>query len=174
MFGARSSLSSRCPARALSYRPVFGDDPLSEDGRRLEPSDDEVDAKRQLPGDFRHGRDGRRPGAVLVGAEQDCGRRRKEQGPADETQHCHAPWHEAGLVHQIAEQQPGSEAGTEGGAEQERPVMDDDQRPSGEDQRGAICCARSPNARARGTTERTLTMPMTMTMTVDSRVRLAT
>jgi hypothetical protein len=52
----------------------------SKDRRGLEPLDDEVNAKRRLPSDFRKCQEERRPGAVFVVSEQDCGRRSEDEG----------------------------------------------------------------------------------------------
>src|SRR4051812_29342653 len=41
-------------------------------------------------------------------------------------------------VHQVAQHQPVAEAGEEAGPEQERPVVDGDQRPAGDEEGGAV------------------------------------
>jgi hypothetical protein len=70
------------------------------------------------------------PVGLLVRTEHHGGRRNKDQRAADEPKQCHAPWHEARPVHQVAEQEPVADADTEAGPEQKRPVMDRHQRPS--------------------------------------------
>src|SRR5664279_2655119 len=106
----------------------------SEDRGRLEPLDDEVDGKRRFPGAFRKCSEVRCRRAVLESTKQDGDSRGEDQGAPDESQQCHAPGHEAGLIHQVAEQQPVSESGTEAGPEQERPVMDGNQCPLDKDE----------------------------------------
>ena len=66
-----------------------------------------------LPRRFRESPERCRRGAVLEGAEEDGDPRNEDQGAADEPQHGHTPGDKAGLIHQIAEQQPVSEPGTE-------------------------------------------------------------
>ena len=53
---------------------------------------------------------------------------KKRSGPPISPEPGHAPRDEAGLVHQIAEDQPVSEGNDESGAEQERPVLKRGQR----------------------------------------------
>src|SRR4051794_36911169 len=45
-------------------------------------------------------------------------------GPATSPEYGHAPWHQLGSVHEVAEQQAVADADHEAWAEQERPVLD--------------------------------------------------
>ena len=56
-------------------------------------------------------------------------------------QHRHAPRHEAGSVHQVAEYQPVPDADDPAWPEQERPVVDRDERPADGDERARAACA---------------------------------
>ncbi len=76
--------------------------------------------------------------AWLDDPEQDADDPSDEQGTGDEPQHGHAPWHESGAVHQVAQNQPVPDADDEAGSEQERPIMERDQRLADRDERGGI------------------------------------
>ena len=62
----------------------------------------------------------------------------EKNGTGDEPQHGHAPRHQAGPVHQPAEDEPVPDADNEARAQQERPVMECDQRLADRHQRARI------------------------------------
>ena len=47
-----------------------------------------------------------------------------DQRPCDEPEHCHAPWHQLGSVHQVAKQQSVADADHKAWPQQKRPVLD--------------------------------------------------
>src|SRR3984957_16319213 len=114
---------------------------LSGDGRRLESLDHEVDAQRQLPEDLRDRRDELRCGAWLDDVEQHGGPRDDDQRTSDQAQDRHAPRHEAGAVHQVTQDQPVPDADDPARPEQERPVVDRDERPAERDERARAAWA---------------------------------
>ena len=61
-------------------------------------------------------------------AEEDGDPRRRDQRSTDDADQRHAARHQARPVHQVAQDQPGPEAVDEAGSEQERPVVDRDER----------------------------------------------
>jgi hypothetical protein len=63
---------------------------------------------------------------------------RADQRAADQPEHGHAPRHQAGAVHQVAQDQPVADADDEPGTEQERPVLDGDERLAGHDERAGV------------------------------------
>jgi hypothetical protein len=62
----------------------------------------------------------------------------EEHGAGDEPQHGHAPWHQAGAVHQVAQDQPVADAHHEAGPEQERPIMERDERLADREERAGV------------------------------------
>jgi hypothetical protein len=64
--------------------------------------------------------------------------RKADQGASDKPQHGHASRNEAGPIHQVAQDQPVSDADNEAWPEYERPVRDRDERPGGRDERAGI------------------------------------
>jgi hypothetical protein len=103
-----------------------------EDRRGPESFKDQVNAKRRLPSDLRECRDDLPRRACLEDAEHDGDPRSADQRTSDEPQHGHPPWHQAGSVHQVAEQESVPDADNEAGSEQRRPIIDRDQRPTGD------------------------------------------
>ena len=106
--------------------------------RWIESLDDQPDAKRQLPQELWHDCDGLHRTALLDDPQHDGSPRSDDQGTSYEPQHGHAPWHESGGVHQVAQYQPVTDADHEAGSEQERPAMERDQRLAGRDERAGI------------------------------------
>ena len=66
---------------------------------------------------------------------------REGQRTTDEPEKGHPSWHEAGPVHQVAQQQSVPKASTELRPEQKRPVMERDQRLTGDGQGGGVAPA---------------------------------
>jgi hypothetical protein len=129
-------------------RPPIGLEPL--DPRGLEALDHEVDAERQLPHELRGRREVLQRGVRLDDAEQCGGPASEEHGTCDEPQQGHAPRHQAGPVHQPAKDQPVPDADNEARPEQERPVMDRDQRPAGRHERARISAGSSREVLSQG------------------------
>src|SRR5215207_3370201 len=69
-----------------------------------------------------------RRGVWLDDVEQHGDPGSAEQGTSDEPQHGHAAWHQARPVYQVAQDQPIPDADNEARPEQERPIMDRDER----------------------------------------------
>src|SRR5215213_8935729 len=76
--------------------------------------------------------------ACLEDPEHDGDPRSYEQGPGDEPQHGKVPWYEPRAVHHVAQDQPVADADDEAGSEQERPIMERDQRLADRDERAGI------------------------------------
>ena len=87
---------------------------------------------------------------MFVGAEQYGGRRGEGHRAADDAEQGHAPWDEAGPVHQPAEQQSCAETGAEGGAEQKRLVMDRHERAADHGEGGRVRAGSSGQVLAQG------------------------
>ena len=64
--------------------------------------------------------------------------RQADQRTADESQHRHTSWNEAGRVHQVAEYQSVADADHEAWAEDERPITNGDERLASRDKRSNI------------------------------------
>jgi hypothetical protein len=124
---------------ALARSGISGS--TGQDRRGLESFDHEVDAKRQLPDEFRDCRDDLRCGARLEDVEQHSGPRGDDQRTSDEPQDRHAPRYEARSVHQVAQDQPVPDADDPARPEQERPVVDRDERPADRNERTRTACA---------------------------------
>jgi hypothetical protein len=62
----------------------------------------------------------------------------RQMRASDEPQHGHASRNAAGLVHQVAQDQPVSDADNEAWPEYERPITDGDERLGGRDERAGI------------------------------------
>jgi hypothetical protein len=120
-----------------------------EDGRGPESLDGRVDAERQLPEELRDGRDALARAPRFDDVEQDGDPRGADQRPSDEPQHRHARWHQAGPVHEVTEHQPVADADDEAGAEDERPVVEGDERPSDRVERRGVGRLRPPGPDAR-------------------------
>ena len=103
----------------------------------VEPLDDEPDAERQLPNELRDDHEAPQHAQRLEDPEQYAHETGEEHRTRDEPQYGHAPWNQAGAVHQVAQDQPVADAHREAGPEQERPTMERDQRPTDGDERGA-------------------------------------
>ena len=80
-------------------------------------------------------------GAWLADVKQHGDPRSAQQGTCDEPQYGHAPWHQAGPVHQVAQDQPVPDADNEAWPEEESPIMDRDERPADRHERTRISAA---------------------------------
>ena len=140
----------RLAARAYAWRSPRG--PLPElpgsaspstlageaSAARLNPLDDEPDAERELPDELREDPDHLPHGARLDDPEHRGGRIRTQHRTRDEPQHGQAPRHQAGSVHQVAQQHPVPDADDEAGPERERPSMHRDERRADREERAGI------------------------------------
>src|SRR6185437_6615160 len=108
---------------------------------RPEALDGEPDAEHGLEERFWEGQRAGRAGELREQLEQFPGPRDDGERARDEAQHGDGPWHQAGPVHQVTEYQPVFDSWTEPGAEQERPLMDGDQRLADDNERGGVAAA---------------------------------
>src|SRR5215211_4946205 len=106
--------------------------------RLIESLDDEPDAKRQLPNELWDDHEAPQHRHWLEDPEQYADETSDEHRAGDEPQQGHAPWHEGGRVHQVAQNQPVADAYKEAGPKQERPIFERDQRLTGGEERAGI------------------------------------
>ena len=116
---------------------------LRRNRRWLEAFDNQPDAQQQLPDELWTDHNAPRHGAWLDDPEQDADEASEEHRAGDEPQHGHGPWHQGGAVHQVAQQQPVADADDEAWPEEERPIMNGDERLADRDERGGICARSS-------------------------------
>ena len=128
-----------------------------------EPPDGAVDAEERFPDELGNYQDVHQTG-LIPRVEEHAYVPEQEERPPDESEPGHAPGNEAGLVHQVAEDQAVPEGDDHSRAEQERPVLE-----------RASETARSA---ASGESWRRLTTPSTKmiptAMKTDSMIRAAT
>src|SRR5438270_10074313 len=109
---------------------------------RIEPLEGEPQSEERLPDDLGDGHDALPRGggawARPKEAEQDSDPRSGEQRTSDDAEERHAACHQAGPIHQPAQDQPSPESVNEARAEQERPVMGCDERLADRDERARI------------------------------------
>jgi hypothetical protein len=86
-----------------------------------------VDTERQLPDELRNRRDTLQRGPTVDDVEHDGDSRGSDQWTSDEPQHRHAAWHQAGPIHQVAQDHSVRDTGEEAWPDQERPIIDCDE-----------------------------------------------
>jgi hypothetical protein len=119
---------------------IHSDNPglVSRDRGWLEAFDQEIDAKGQLPKELRGCRDALHRRASPDDVHHDRDSRKADQRASEEPRHGQASRNESGLVHQVAQDQPVSNADNEAWPEYECPITDRDERLAGRDERAGI------------------------------------